>query len=221
MGSRETRGEPGDRTGYHAHRRPEVLALVPPDTSDVLDCGCAAGELGAQLTERGHRVIGIEPHAAAAALARGRMARVIESTVEAALREIAESSVDCVICADVLEHLVDPWTTTAALVARLRPGGVFICSVPNTRHLGVVADLVLRGRWTYRAEGVLDRTQLRFFTRSSLVDLLRGAGLTVDLVAPTREVYIGPLAVAAACLGLFSGEWRAAQWLARARKLQP
>jgi 2-polyprenyl-3-methyl-5-hydroxy-6-metoxy-1,4-benzoquinol methylase len=194
---------------------------VPAGARDILDCGCAAGALGAQLTERGCHVIGIEPHAPAAALARGRMARVIESTVEDALGQIAESSFDCVICADVLEDLVDPWATTAALVARLRPGGVFVCSVPNIRHLGVLIDLVCRGRWTYRDEGILDRAHLRFFTRSSLVDMLSGAGLTVDLIVPSPEGYTGRVAFAAACLGLFSGEWRAAQWLARTRKLQP
>lgn len=204
---------------YFGRPRPDVLALVPPAARDVLECGCAAGELAAQLTARGHQVVGIEPHGPSAAVARGRMTRVFESTVEDALPQIPAATFDCVICADVIEHLADPWATTAALVTRLRPGGVFVCSVPNIRHVGVLVDLALRGRWTYRDAGVLDRTHLRFFTRASLVDLLQGAGLEVELVAQNREAYTGPLAVAAACLGLFSSEWRAAQWLARARAL--
>lgn len=202
--------------GYFAGTRPDVVALVPSSAQVVLDCGCGEGGLGTELTKRGHVVTGVEPWAPAAAVAERRLHRVLGATIEDALDRIPARSVDCVICADVLEHLADPWAVTAALAMRLRPGGVFICSTPNVRHLGVLVDLVVRGRWRYQASGVLDRSHLRFFTRSSLLELVEGAGLHVDLVVANREAYHGGLRLAAACVGLLSHDLCAAQWLVRA-----
>ena len=92
----------------------------------------------------------------AAARAAARLDRVWNAPVEAALAEIPEESFDCIIAADVLEHLVDPWTVLAQLRARLVPGGVLVASIPNVGHWEVVRDL-LEGRWQYTSDGLLDR----------------------------------------------------------------
>src|SRR5439155_1577879 len=55
---------------------------------------------------------------------------------------------DCVIFADVLEHLVDPWKALAAWRARLAPGGKLLVSIPNVLHRSVVSG-ALAGRWDY------------------------------------------------------------------------
>jgi len=95
---------------------------------------------------------------------------------------IAPASLDVVLCLDVLEHLIDPWTTASRLARLLKPGGVLIASVPNVRHFRVVLPLLLRGRWEYQQSGLMDRTHLRFFTEHSATELLRQAGLCVDAV---------------------------------------
>ena len=43
-----------------------------------------------------------------------------------------------------------------------------------------MVDLVVHGRWDYTDEGILDRTHLRFFTRSSMIRLLEDAGYRVE-----------------------------------------
>ena len=45
-------------------------------------------------------------------------------------------------------------------------------SLPNVRHHSVVLPLVVQGRWDYDDAGVLDRTHLRFFTRTGMLDFL-------------------------------------------------
>jgi hypothetical protein len=44
----------------------------------------------------------------------------------------------------------------------------------------VLFPLLLKGRWDYREEGILDRTHLRFFTEQTARELLNQGGLFVD-----------------------------------------
>jgi hypothetical protein len=43
--------------------------------------------------------------------------------------------------------------------------------------------LLFRGRWDYAQLGLMDRTHLRFFTKHSATQLVRQAGLRVDIVS--------------------------------------
>jgi O-antigen biosynthesis protein len=209
--------EPNGSAGYYDQPRPEIVALVPAAAADVLDCGCGAGALGAELVRRGHRVTGIECDGRAAAAAVNRIDRVLTGRLEDVVPTLPERAFDCVICADVLEHLADPWTMTSWLAGRLRPGGCFVCSLPNVRHLGLLVDLVVRGRWAYGDSGVLDRTHLRFFTRDSARSLLEAAGLEVGQVTGKPEHYRGALGAAAVVLKWTAPDLLVAQWLLSAR----
>jgi hypothetical protein len=42
------------------------------------------------------------------------------------------------------------------------------------RNLNVIIDLLLRGRWTYKPWGIMDQGHLRFFTRTSLLEMVAG-----------------------------------------------
>ena len=50
------------------------------------------------------------------------------------------------------------------------------------RYFFNVVDLVVNGRWDYTDEGILDRTHLRFFTRSSMARLFADAGYEVESI---------------------------------------
>jgi 2-polyprenyl-3-methyl-5-hydroxy-6-metoxy-1,4-benzoquinol methylase len=100
----------------------------------------------------------------------------------------APSTFDAILCLDVLEHLVDPWTVVHGLARQLRPGGVLVASIPNVRNIRVVAPLMLFGSWRYMDQGQLDRTHLRFFTRASAIELIASGQLDVDRV----DAVIGP-----------------------------
>src|SRR5205814_1148146 len=84
-----------------------------------LDVGCASGYLAAALSERGSATVGIEPDPAMAAQAEEHCERVFAMPLEEAMAELDGERFDAVVFGDVLEHLVDPWSTLAW--ARQRP----------------------------------------------------------------------------------------------------
>ncbi len=81
---------------------------------------------------------------------------------------------------DILEHVVAPEKLLTALRPLLRPGGHIVSSVPHVRHCPNIVNLVIHGQWEYTDEGILDRTHLRFFTRSSMVALFESCGYRVE-----------------------------------------
>jgi SAM-dependent methyltransferase len=172
-------------TEYFDRVRSEILPLLPAGRVDrVLEVGCGAGDTLAylQANDRCRWTCGVELFPDAAEIARGRLDEVYEGNIEQLELRIAPASLDVVLCLDVLEHLIDPWTTVARLATLLKPGGVLIASIPNVRHFRIVLPLLFRGRWDYASFGLMDRTHLRFFTEHTATALLRQAGLRVDAV---------------------------------------
>jgi len=164
--------------------------LIPDSAKTILDVGCGEGLLGEQLLQRGAQtVVGVELHPAAASRARHRLTAVIQGNIETDPLPWAPGTFDAVICADILEHLVDPWTTLRKLAAYLTPDGMLIASIPNARYLALIAGLV-DGHWTYQSEGLLDFGHLRFFTLSEITSLVDQAGLRLTkLLANMGPLY--------------------------------
>lgn len=164
---------------YYGYVRPEILALVPTTAQRILDIGCGAGRLGRVIKERqGAEVLGIEYTPVAAAQARTNLDKVFEGDIETLAIDIAPSSLDAVICADVLEHLRNPLTVLRRVRTWMRQKGRLIVSLPNVRHHSVVRGL-LEGHWTYEPAGLLDTTHLRFFTRREAEKFLFRAGFDI------------------------------------------
>lgn len=173
-------------TGYYDNPRAELvdIARATGACGRVLDVGCAAGRFGLELMTSGlaSEVVGVEVDPGPARLAKTRLSSVIVGDLaDPSTLDVLDSNFDVVIAADVLEHLVDPWTVLPQLTAHLRPGGRWIISLPNVRHYGVLRNLLLRDRWDYADSGICDSTHLRFFTTSSALGLCRSTGLDPDL----------------------------------------
>ncbi|MCA9254689.1 MAG: methyltransferase domain-containing protein [Phycisphaerales bacterium] len=88
---------------------------------------------------------------------------------------------DYVVAADVLEHLKNPWRVLRACRDLLKPTGAALLSIPNIAHAALIAELIA-GRFEYRDEGLLDRTHLKFFTRSNIIDMLDRAGFRPESI---------------------------------------
>jgi trans-aconitate methyltransferase len=152
---------------------------VPP--TRLLDVGCAAGGTAAAAKARwpGCTTLGIEAVPVVAEEARTRVDRVILGSAESLDLAAAElGAVDGVLLADVLEHLVDPWGFLERLRGVLVPSATVVASIPNLANLWLLEELA-RGRFTYSEAGLLDRTHLRFFTRSSIAMLFADAGYRI------------------------------------------
>jgi 2-polyprenyl-3-methyl-5-hydroxy-6-metoxy-1,4-benzoquinol methylase len=149
---------------------------------EVLDVGCGFATTAQKLQETGNRVTGIESNAAAVAVARTRIAEVVEGDLQDE-GILGERRFDAIVFADVLEHLPWPVSVLKSYLRHLKPNGSIIVSLPNVGLWSVRLGLMF-GRFQYDDSGVLDRTHLRFFTRRSAVEMLRSAGL-----APVRRTY--------------------------------
>ena len=165
---------------YYAQERAEMRAFIPASAQRLLEIGCGAGGFvrGLKRTRSGSlHATGVEMMPNVAEVARKVFDDVLEGSVEQVLPALAaEEPFDCIVCNDVLEHLVDPWAVLRALRPLLAPGGCVVVSLPNIRYWPTASALLWHGSWQYQNDGVLDRTHLRFFTRSSLPALFEPAG---------------------------------------------
>lgn len=170
----------------------QVVQLVGSG-HDVLDVGCADGDVGRLLQETGNRVSGLDRDEEAAEKARADLERVVVADLDTSslLDHFEAASFDVVVLADVLEHLREPERALREATELLREGGRLVLSVTNVAH-GALRLALLQGRWTYTEAGLLDRTHLHFFTRTSLLQLLEGVGLAVD---DLRATVADPLGV--------------------------
>jgi SAM-dependent methyltransferase len=164
----------------------------------VLDVGAASGFIGSLMAGSGLVIDAVEPCRKRAAAARPYYRQVFEDGIETA--PLPPRSYQVVVCADVLEHTVDPGEVLRRLCAAAADDAVFIVSLPNVAHLAVRL-MLLSGRFPKMERGILDRTHLHFYTRTTAEDLLHGAGLRVvevlSTVVPLQQVRLaraaGPL----------------------------
>ena len=169
-------------TSYFEHSRSEMLPFIPAGCRRALDVGCGQGTFGQLLKRtRGMEVWGIEPVAAAAAIAATRLDCVIEGAFSAEA-DLPEGKFDVITFNDVLEHLMEPGAALRLAARILNPGGVVVASIPNIRHFPTLWEVVVRGEWQYTDSGILDRTHVRFFTRKSIGVLFSQCDFQVERI---------------------------------------
>ena len=169
---------------YYNTARQEIAPLLPQSAERVLEIGCGAGGTLRWLRQRWPNawLAGADINPKQVELARDCANHVEQCDLDARVPAIPEESIDLLLCLDVLEHLRDPWSTLSRLHRLVKPQGCCIISTPNVRHASVVLPLLFAARWRYQGSGIMDRTHLRFFTRSSACDLAREAGFRIDTV---------------------------------------
>ena len=204
---------------YYRHVREDIAKHIVIGKHRVLDVGCAAGVLGEYLKQHGcaSEVVGIEVDAIAAKEASTKLDLVLSANLNRTaivdvLNAFDKASFDYIICADVLEHLSDPWEILADLAMFLRPGGRLVVSLPNVQHWSVWLPLILKGRFEYcDAGGIMDRTHLRFFTRSTSKKLITQSNLQVIECHPNTYRRSERL-LNGITFSLLEG-WLASQWI--------
>jgi cyclopropane fatty-acyl-phospholipid synthase-like methyltransferase len=174
------------RAAAYERARPEILAHVPPTARRVLDLGCATGATGAALKQRQPvEVVGVEREPEYAREAMRRLDSVVLADVQDAQ---PQGPFDTLIAADILEHMVDPWTALARYARLLQPNGTAIVSLPNVAHWSTYAYLA-KGTWPRKPEGIFDATHLRWFTLKDANRLLTQAGLQPHTVVRRGWIY--------------------------------
>jgi len=149
--------------------------------STVLDVGCGYATTSQRLRAIGNRVTGIESSEQAVKVATERLDEVIAADLQdvtAVSEAIGLRRFDCLIFADVLEHLPWPGVVLEEYLRFLAPGGSVLISLPNV-GLWSMRLTLMAGRFEYGDTGVLDRTHLRFFTKRSARRLIEETGLVI------------------------------------------
>lgn len=159
--------------------------LERPAGLRLLDLGAAGGHLGRAVRDRCAFLAGVEPDPVPSAARAGyddwRACGALEAGVW-------ERSFDVVVCGDVLEHMARPEELLARIRGWLREGGLLLASIPNVANVSVRVAL-LAGRFPYAERGILDRTHLRFYTRTTARRLIEHAGFAVRSVAAAAMPY--------------------------------
>ncbi len=171
--------------------REDIVALVPASAKKILDLGCSVGSLGAQILNKYPYAIvhGVEFDTPMAEIARTKLDKVHNVNLDSfsLTAEFEESKFDCIVMADILEHLLDPWRVVQEAIQVCEEGGTIIACIPNVRHIDTIYNLIVKGVWPYRLRGIHDKTHLRFFTRKNIEELFSDPSLSLcDIEAHYR-----------------------------------
>jgi 2-polyprenyl-3-methyl-5-hydroxy-6-metoxy-1,4-benzoquinol methylase len=173
---------------YYLANRNEIIQFMRQFGvfPSAIDIGCAAGELGKSLLayQIAASCDGIEPNVQAATLAKDKLRKVWHGRLDEVVDIVPWTDYDLIVMADVLEHVIDPWATLKLLQELTQPTCKLMVSVPNVRHYKVVLPLLFKGEFSYLDQGIMDRTHLHFFTKSSLLEMLAECGWSVLSIRP-------------------------------------
>jgi 2-polyprenyl-3-methyl-5-hydroxy-6-metoxy-1,4-benzoquinol methylase len=179
---------PTYRTSYQLHRDPRsshqrIARYVKALGRDpILDVGASNGQIGQLLAGSDLTIDAVEPHAASADNAAPYYRTVYSSSVEEV--ELPREHYRVLICADILEHTIDPVRAIGRLLEAATDDVRLVISLPNVGHLAARA-IVLAGKFPQEDRGIFDRTHLHFYTRDTMMALMADAGLKVEHLGAT------------------------------------
>ncbi len=178
--------------GYHDNARRDVLPWLPSTAKRCFDLGCGTGGTLNLLKDKYPDVwlsgVEIDEGSAQKARSAGHEIWCGDADKFNFTAHFEQGSLDLILCLDVLEHLVDPWSVVKKLSPLLRKGGKLITSLPNIRYHKLIKSLLVDGDFTYTDEGLMDRTHLRFFVRKTAEQLVTCGGLNIKSIASASPI---------------------------------
>lgn len=164
-------------SAYFSNVRMDIISLLPADPRQkILEIGAGAGNTLLFIKENklAAEVRGIElmdipnSNQQHPSIDKFQIANIEKDDIDS-----PKEYFDVIICADVLEHLIDPWTVVDKIAKYLKPNGKLIVSIPNIREMKTMFALFFKADFKYDpAGGILDKTHLRFFCKKNIRQLL-------------------------------------------------
>jgi len=184
-------------SNYFSNIRMDIISLIPLDPEQkILEIGAGAGNTLLYIKENGmaKAVMGIElmeipdSNQRHPLIDKFQIANIEHESVQA-----PEEYFDIIICADVLEHLVDPWSAVDKLSRFLKKDGLLIVSMPNIREWKTLGKVVFQGNFNYQTTGgIMDKTHLRFFCKKNIYQLLNTPNLSTFYCRPNFMLKVVP-----------------------------
>lgn len=150
----------------------------PKPGASVLDVGCGTGAVMQLAQTLGYTAHGIDMSPDALAYCEAKKLSVTLSTAEAIA--YPDASFDVVVALDVLEHVPDHEAAVREIARVLKPGGIFVATVPAHPKLWSYHDVALH--------------HVRRYRQAELVNVLNSA-LRVEYCSWIHAVILGPAAV--------------------------
>lgn len=199
-----------DQTPATEQHNPDLLSFIPKDVRRIVEVGCGSGALAREYKKINGACsyIGIDVVPEYTKLARRYCDTVLELDIESVDEKFLQDNLncDCWVFGDALEHLRDPWLLLSR-VRKIIPGeGNIVACIPNAQHWSVQARLNC-GMFRYQISGLLDKTHLRWFTRTTIIEMFQTAGFRIVegrpriFDDPEREKVLPAIRLMAQCIG--------------------
>ncbi len=186
-------------------RRLRLVQRWVKPSDRILDVGCAAGYFLRVMREQGHEVLGIEPSAAIAGLARQELGdqTVFVGDLDKAPEALGyrPGTFGLVTLWDVIEHIPDPQAALRHLRPMLQPGGKLLLETQNVASRWA---RLLGRRWHHYKH----LEHLYHFSPETIARLLDDCGFKVLYCGPAyagKYVSFGFIAERAGRLGPIAG----------------
>lgn len=159
---------------------PTIANYIPRNVR-IIDVGCDTGLLGEYIKKNKspRRIVGIDNNKKALSQAR----KIYDAVFERDLNENISLSLrkkfyDCIVFADILEHLHNPSHLLQGIKHYLSDDGIIIVSVPNVVFF-VNRLKILSGNFSSTETGIMDKTHLHFYTKTKIESLISKSGYKI------------------------------------------
>jgi SAM-dependent methyltransferase len=117
--------------------REMIIRRVPSTARTIVDVGCGNAWVAGTFLPEQRRVFSVDitPVNPVKALDRYPSSNHFALAADAFHLPFRDSSVDCVIAAEIIEHVVDPAAFVAGLMRIVRPGGCLIVTTPYRERI--------------------------------------------------------------------------------------
>lgn len=165
-----------------------IYGIIKPN-SRVLDLGCGKGVLGDFLRKNKKcHVYGLEFDAYLAEQAGSRLDSVICADIRDLHKFSFDEKFDYIVCADIIEHIADPYPVLDAVKGILAPSGCLLASIPNIANWRIRIRLLM-GRFEYKPLTITDPGHMRFYTKATAKKMLQDSGYKISRILPKNSAY--------------------------------
>jgi 2-polyprenyl-3-methyl-5-hydroxy-6-metoxy-1,4-benzoquinol methylase len=178
---------------YFTNPRIDLIKLIPRKHDNrILEIGAGGGDTLIEIKRQNlaSMVVGIELMEMLHSNQKsGEIDKFIICDVERTELEFPEAYFDVILLGDVIEHLLDPWSFLKKTSRFLKPGGLFIASIPNIRYYTAMIRIFLKGDFGYDEQGLFDRTHFRFFCKRNMKSLFNTQSFRCLKIMPRDQLY--------------------------------
>ncbi|NIS74306.1 MAG: methyltransferase domain-containing protein [Deltaproteobacteria bacterium] len=195
--------------GYYSFVRWDVISSLKRKYRNVLDIGCGDGSTLQELKklQLAECVVGLDLICKEPRVAFSHPDEFLVGNIENIELPYEDGYFDLIICADVIEHLIDPWNVLKNLHRLLGEGGNIVASFPNVSYRKILRNLIFRNDFEYVESGILDRGHLRFFTIKTALKMIRESGYknveVVPIYGKTKDKILSKVLPKRFCCGQF------------------